>query len=65
MFAGGSGVVAFELKRQYPGMDITVFEMENVVQLANEKFLPGKEHLGVKFVAGQNKYEHLFVELQN
>ena len=43
-------------------MDVTVFEMENVVQLAKEKFVPGKEHLGVKFVPGQNKYEHLFVE---
>ena len=53
---GGSGVIAFELKRQYPGMDVSVFEMENVVQLAKEKFVPGKEHLGVKFVPGQNVY---------
>ena len=49
---GGTGVVAFELRKQYPEMDVTVFEMENVVELAIEKFIPGNEHLGVKFVAG-------------
>ena len=46
-------------------MDVTVFEMENVVQLAKEKFVPGKEHLGVKFVPGQNKYESINFYLQN
>ena len=44
-------------------MDVTVFEMENVVQLAKEKFVPGKEHLGVKFVPGQNKYESMNIYL--
>ena len=46
-------------------MDVTVFEMENVVQLAKEKFIPGKEHLGVKFVPGQNKFENLFKNYKN
>ena len=47
-------MIAFELSRQYPGMQVTVFEMKNVVKLAEERFVPGNEHLGVKFVAGNN-----------
>ena len=46
-------MIAFELKRQYPQMDISVVEMKNVVKLAEEKFVPGNEHLGVKFISGQ------------
>ena len=49
---GGTGVIAFELKRQYPEMDVTVIEMKNAVKLAEEKFVPGNEHLGVKFITG-------------
>ena len=49
---GGTGVIAFELRRQHPEMDVAVLEMKNVVELAKERFLPGNEHLGVKFVAG-------------
>ena len=45
-------------------MDVSVFEMENVVQLAKEKFLPGKEHLGVKFVPGEITHENLLAEMQ-
>ncbi len=50
--SGGTGVIAFELRRQYPDMDVSVFEMEKVVKLAKERFVPGNEHLNVKFVAG-------------
>ena len=46
-------MIAFELKRQYPQMDISVVEMKNVVKLAEGKFVPGNEHLGVKFISGQ------------
>ena len=45
-------MIAFELSRQHPGMQVTVFEMKNVVKLAEVRFVPGNEHLGVKFVAG-------------
>ena len=48
-------MIAFELSREYPGMQVTVFEMKNVVKLAEERFVPGNEHLGVKFVAGKIK----------
>ena len=64
LFVGGSGVIAFELKRQYPEMDVSVFEMENIVQLAKEKFVPGKEHLGVKFVPGEITHEIFSAEMQ-
>ena len=46
-------MIAFELKRQYPSMDVQVVEMKNVVKLAEEKFVPGNDHLGVKFISGQ------------
>ena len=46
-------MIAFELKRQYPSMDVSVVEMKNVVKLAEEKFVPGYGHLGVKFISGQ------------
>lgn len=49
---GGTGVLSYELRRQYPEMEVTVFEMDHVVQLVQEKFVPGNEHLNVKFVSG-------------
>ena len=44
--------MCFELKRQYPNMDVTLFELEGVVKIFNEHFLPGNEKLGVKVTAG-------------
>ena len=46
-------MIAFELKRQYPQMEISVVETKNVVKLAEEKFVPGNEDLGIKFIPGQ------------
>ena len=54
-------MIAFELKRQYPEMEVTVVEMKNVVKLAEEKFVPGNEDLEVKFMSGT--IQNLFYEL--
>ena len=49
---GGTGVIGFELRRQYPEMDVTVVEMKIVVKLAEERFVAGNKDLGVKFMSG-------------
>ncbi len=55
MSTGGTGVIAFELRRQYPDMDVSVFEMKSVTTFVEKHFVPGNEHLGVKFVSGKNQ----------
>ena len=47
-------MIAYELRRQYPEMEVSVFEMKSVTKFVEKHFLPGNEHLGVKFVSGQN-----------
>ena len=56
-------MIAFELKRQYPQMDISVVEMKNVVKLAEEKFVPGNEGLGVKFISGQVVDVNIYLQI--
>ena len=61
---GGTGVIAFELRKQYPEMDVTVFEMKTVVELAKEKFIHGNEHLGVKWMIGKEMIMKKFLHCE-
>lgn len=45
--------MSFELKRQYPDMDVTLFELEGAVKIFKERFLPGNEDLGIKVIEGK------------
>ncbi len=42
-----------ELKRLHPDMDVTLFELDYVIKMYEEQFLPGTEHLGVKSITGK------------
>ncbi len=51
--SGGPGALCFALKRQYPDMDVTLFELDHVIEMFNERFVAGNENLNVKTVAGE------------
>lgn len=53
MFTGGSGLIGRTLASHYPEMNITVFDLPAVVQLA-KKLYPENSSGQVNFVAGKS-----------
>ena len=53
MTIGGSGTLAFQLKRTYKDMNVTLFEVPNVIELVKEHFVPGNEDSRIELVQGR------------
>ncbi|XP_070557090.1 acetylserotonin O-methyltransferase-like [Ptychodera flava] len=51
-FGGGSGALAYEMSRTYPGMSIKVLELPPVVKVSNDFKPDDAGQLNVEFVAG-------------
>ena len=50
---GGSGVLSYELKRQYPDMKVYLNDQDHVIKIAKEHFYKGNEHLNINFLPGK------------
>ena len=53
---GGSGVLSYELKRQYPDMKVYLNDQDHVIKIAKEHFYEGNEHLNINFLPGKSLF---------